>query len=426
MSDVNFGDTVENGYTLESIFKGMEGDLSSIMHSEEAYDDKSGGLIMDTGDIDEEDLDDVEDDDEDFDFLAYGEMINDEYESTYHDGNPEEDESPKEVKVEYDLVSDRKYTDITDDVLDDFAKKYSKEIQNCNSFIKAHFSVELLLELHKITMSFVDNNTKMLAIRRTLDSYDLEYHSLGGGTNRYAIMIDGYVVKIAYDSDGMIDNKREFIYSLKLQPYVVKTYEICPTGLLSICEYVTIFTLDDFFKYQSEMREILEEITKGYIVGDVGITSKNYVNWGLRDDGTCVILDYAYIYDVNYKTFLCTCKDEGLLYYDKDYVNFCCPECGRKFSFFQIRKKISRDDQKKEIGDVTQKGYICHNATNKLKFNRNFVLGENERLEELVIKSDKEIDKTLKERKKDQQHFDNSDGKSIDQILADIESGNYR
>ena len=209
---------------------------------------------------------------------------------------------------------------------------------------------------------------------------------------------------------------------MKLQPYVVKTYEICPTGLLSICEYVTIFTIDEFFKYQTEMREILAEITKGYIVGDVGITSKNFVNWGLRDDGTCVILDYAYIYDVNYKTFLCTCKDEGLLYYDKDYVNFCCPECGRKFSFFQIRKKISRNDQKREIGDVTKKGYICYKETNDLKFNRNFVLGENERLEELVIKSDKSIDKKIKESKKEKQTFDNSDGMSIEEILSDIKA----
>ena len=113
-------------------------------------------------------------------------------------------------------------------------------------------------------------------------------------------------------------------------------------------------------------------------------------------------------------------------YYDKDYVNFCCPECGRKFSFFQIRKKISRNDQKKEIGDVTKKGYICHNAQNKLKFNRNFVLGENERLEEIIIKSDKDIDRTIKEQKKEKQTFENSDGLTMEEIIAEIESGNYK
>ena len=48
-------------------------------------------------------------------------------------------------------------------------------------------------------------------------------------------------------------------------------------------------------------------------------------------------------------------------------------------------KELDVEHLKKEIGDVTKKGYICHNAQNKLKFNRNFVLGENERLEEIII-----------------------------------------
>lgn len=410
-----FGDTVDNesiGYSLEDIFKGMEDDLKKFIDSEQSDE---AGLTMDASD------DEDDDEEEDFAFLDYGYDEDDEDE--------EEDSEPIEKDVEVnveDMVSGRKYTEITDEVLDDFAIKYSKSHQNCNSFIMAHFPTDLLIELHKIAMTYVDNNTKMLSIRETLDKFGIEYHSLGGGTNRYAIMIDGYAIKIAYDSDGMIDNKREFIYSLKLQPYVVKTYEICPTGLLAVCEYVTIFTLDEFFKYQTEMREILEDITKGYIVGDVGITSKNYVNWGLRDDGTPVILDYAYIYDVNYKTFLCTCKDEGLLYYDKDYVNFCCPECGRKFSFFQIRKKISRKDQKNEIGDVTKKGYICNKPTNWLKFNRNFVLGENEKLEELVIKSDKTINQEIKESQKEKQTFDDADALSIDDILNNIKNGAYK
>ena len=193
MGDVNFGDTVDNGmYTLESIFKGMEGDLKDLLqHSQDDEEDDDGGLVLDSiNDIEEEDLDEEDDDeeeDEDFDFLSYGETIT-EMAEEYDDEelHIREDEEPKEiVNSDYELVSDRKYTDITDEVLDDFAKKYSKETQNCNSFIKAHFSTELLLELHKITMSFVDNNTKMLAIRRTLDQYGMEYHSLGGGTNRY-------------------------------------------------------------------------------------------------------------------------------------------------------------------------------------------------------------------------------------------------
>ena len=47
-----------------------------------------------------------------------------------------------------------------------------------------------------------------------------------------------YVAIRLYDKDGKIDNKREFIYSLPLQPYVVKTYEVSESGLFSVCEYV--------------------------------------------------------------------------------------------------------------------------------------------------------------------------------------------
>ena len=75
----------------------------------------------------------------------------------------------------------------------------------------------LLIELEKISRSyFNDNNTKVLKIYELLDQYKVPYTKLGTGTNRLGIMVDSYAVKIAYDKDGKIDNKREFIYSLAL------------------------------------------------------------------------------------------------------------------------------------------------------------------------------------------------------------------
>ena len=127
MGDVNFGDTVDNGmYTLESIFKGMEGDLKDLLqHSQDDEEDDDGGLVLDSiNDIEEEDLDEEDDDeeeDEDFDFLSYGETIT-EMAEEYDDEelHIREDEEPKEiVNSDYELVSDRKYTDITDEVLDE-------------------------------------------------------------------------------------------------------------------------------------------------------------------------------------------------------------------------------------------------------------------------------------------------------------------
>ena len=106
-----------------------------------------------------------------------------------------------------------------------------------------------------------------------------KFTSLGSGTNRFGILIDGYAVKFALDSDGMIDNRREFLYSQDLYPYVVKVYEAFPNGLVAVTEYVEIFNIEAFYKYENKMKEILSDIANNYLVGDVGVTGKNYVNF---------------------------------------------------------------------------------------------------------------------------------------------------
>lgn len=241
------------------------------------------------------------------------------------------------------------------------------------SLIIQYFSMDLYIELMKVTMlSDVDNNEKGSIIKELLTKFNVPYTSLGSGTNRMAVLIDGYAVKIALDKDGMIDNRREFLYSKDLQPYVVKVYESTPNGLIAITEYVSIFTLDDFHMYQSEMKNILEDISQQFLIGDVGITGKNYVNWGVRDDGTICILDFAYIYAVQYKLFVCSCDDETMLQYDKDFVNMRCPRCGRKYTFGEIRKKVTKAKQELEIGDIRRLGYNLKESEQMIPVNSTF------------------------------------------------------
>ena len=142
----------------------------------------------------------------------------------------------------------------------------------------------------------VDNNTKTADIIELLNKYNVPFSPLGNGTNRYGILIDGYAVKIALDRAGKTDNKREFKYVKKLYPYVVKVFECLETGLIAVTEYITIFSLDDFYDNQEEMRKILKDISSNFLVGDIGISTDNYVNWGIRSDGSIAILDFAYIY----------------------------------------------------------------------------------------------------------------------------------
>lgn len=140
-----------------------------------------------------------------------------------------------------------------------------------------------------------------------------------------------------------------------------------PNGLIAVTEYVTPFTLDDFAVYEDKMREILEDISVNFLIGDVGITRKNYGNWGIRNDGSgnICILDFAYVYKVEFKIFTCNCDNTSLLKYDDIYNRLVCPNCGRIYTFGEIRKKVTKQKQEEEIGDIRRLGY---NLTNQEEF----------------------------------------------------------
>lgn len=249
------------------------------------------------------------------------------------------------------------------------------EQKEFRSLLLKYFPLQLRDELSDLTMIYeIDNNTKGFEIKRLLTDYGVPYTSLGSGTNRFGVLIDGYAIKIALDVDGKIDNKREFRYSEELYPYVVKCYECSYDGLLAVTEYVEIFNLDAFYRYQDKMKEILSNISDRYLIGDVGITTKNYINWGIRHNGKdeICIMDFAYIYSVDYGTFTCSCDRTTLIKYDNDYVNFICPRCGRKYTFGEIRRKVTRKVQDQEIGDIAENGYVLHSERETLPINPKF------------------------------------------------------
>lgn len=228
------------------------------------------------------------------------------------------------------------------------------------SLIKKYFPIDCLVKLDQLTTAhwIKNNNLKSPKIREILDEYNVPYSGLGTGTNRYGVLIDGYAVKIALDRAGKTDNKREFKYSKIIYPDVVKVYECLESGLVAVFEYVSYFSLDDFYDHQEEMREILYRISQEFLIGDMGVTTENFMNWGIRSDGSIAILDFAYIYALSYRGFVCTCDDEGTLEFDNDYNYLVCPFCRRKWSFEDIRKRITKADEIAEIGDIKELGYV--------------------------------------------------------------------
>ena len=213
-------------------------------------------------------------------------------------------------------------------------------------------------ELMRICKSSIvsDNNAKVPAMLAVLDKYGIEYVELGPGTNRLAVLIDNYVFKIALDKWGLRDNKNEFIMSAELQPYVAKTYE--NNELISVHEYVTVISRDEFIEKREEILDILYELAQSYLVGDIGTIPKNFCNWGYRDNGELVALDFAYVFRVKGDELLCS-EDQEILEYDENYHFLICPHCKRKYSFMDIRRRISIEEEDREYEMATEFAYVA-------------------------------------------------------------------
>lgn len=247
-----------------------------------------------------------------------------------------------------------------------------KTTKTFRSKILEYFPAELLAKIEVVTGSYnLDNNTKAATMKKLMTEYGVDWTSLGTGTNRVGVKINGYVFKLALDYMGQTDNKREFKYSPLLQPFVVEVYECLPNGLISVCEYVTPFSSDDYYERMEEVRDILKQIGDKYLLGDIGLTTNNYGNWGiLNPQGIVKCLDFAYIYSFGYQVFTCSCG--SILEYDNDFVNLICPNCRKKYSFTDVRKRITRADEAAEIGDMHDYSYTVHGATEELPIDPRF------------------------------------------------------
>lgn len=189
------------------------------------------------------------------------------------------------------------------------------------------------------------NQDKMVAIAKLLKMHEIDFTILGGATNRLAVNIDGYGYKIALDSQGYRDNFIEYSLSSELQPFVTKTYET--NGYILVAEYVNQMNLEVWRERKEDIIKILSMLGQDYLLGDVGYTSKNYMNWGTRDDGSVVILDYAYCHRATETLFKCDKCGEGLLTYDVNYTMLMCTNrangCNAKYSYND--RKVIQGDQ---------------------------------------------------------------------------------
>lgn len=244
-------------------------------------------------------------------------------------------------------------------------------IKSVTSKIKTIFDDDTLRLLAAVcdARRIPSNRTKIIAICQILKEKGIKVQLLGGATNRVAFQIDGYAVKIAVDHQGFKDNLVEYAICPELQPYVTKAYET--SGYVLVSECVRLLPKEEWRARKAEIIKILDILSSDYLLGDVGYIDKNRTNWGVRDDGSVVILDYAYCHRATEDLFVCNVCGDGVLVYDETYDILMCNNrgtCREKFTYNE-RKRIQGDqvdldmvDEQKKLSIVIGPGETSHSV----------------------------------------------------------------
>jgi len=188
-----------------------------------------------------------------------------------------------------------------------------------------------------------------------LKSYNIPFMDVGTGTNRFIIRYDGYVIKIALDREGVADNRQEWVMSPMLAPDVAPSREISKGGHLLVASYAPAFSsYAEFIAYRQQIVAILTKWGSRYLLGDVGITSVNYANWGILM-GKPVCIDYAYIFPVSMDVFTCVCGCKEMKFTDNTFTHYQCanPECNMTYTDRDLRSKISQKERLRLFENVS-------------------------------------------------------------------------
>ena len=268
-------------------------------------------------------------------------------------------------------------------------------MKKLNSKIHTLFSDEILRLVASICDSRrIDSyHQKMILVQQILKRYGIKFRMLGGATNRLTLMIDGYAIKFAIDRQGYKDNLMEYSLSPELQPYVTKTYET--NGYIVVSECVRTMTLDDFRILKSDICKVLEALSRDYLLGDVGYITRNFTNWGIRDNGEVVILDYAYCHRATEKLFSCDVCGEGVLRYDATYSYLMCSNrgvCNTKYNYME-RKSIQGDQVDIDmINEAKEESFVLPSGKTFVQLN-----DDNEDADVVIVDTLEKYKKYLKE-----------------------------
>jgi hypothetical protein len=157
--------------------------------------------------------------------------------------------------------------------------------------IQELFSQEMIDHIRDICNDPDNTDNDMKGAKILFNLKDKGFSEIGSGTNRIAVRHMDYIYKIAFDTYGVRDNWTEFNMSPELQPYVTKTYEC--NGFIAVAEYVNLISKQEFLDSREQIKHILDILSDDYLFCDMSLDTKNAMNFGYREDGSLVILDYG-------------------------------------------------------------------------------------------------------------------------------------
>lgn len=207
------------------------------------------------------------------------------------------------------------------------------------SLIKKNFSEEFMRKVYDIYsndyISIVEKTIRFDKIFTEEFGHRKDYRRIGEGTNRFVCLLDNHIIKVAYNYLAFIDNMNELAQSKYKSKYLAQAYET--NGIILVSEYVTVMDKEEFLESQFHIKRILDILAEDkslvndkrmfYILGDMGMSEKNYGNWGKRMNGDIVVLDYGYLYQLSNDAWkeVSKCPTCGSsLEYTSDYSELKC------------------------------------------------------------------------------------------------------
>ena len=188
---------------------------------------------------------------------------------------------------------------------------------------------------------------RIFAIRDIMARRD--FTQLAGGTNRSVFTHPNYpniAVKVAIDNVGIHDNPAEYNNQFILKPYCTKCFEVSADGAVGVFEKVgRIRNSVEFYQMWDDIYSLCEYFVteKELLLEDFGI--KFFMNWGIRYGYGPVLLDFPYVYDIDWDKLHCDRPNDdgticnGNIDYDDRFDFLVCEKCGKRYRAVDIAKK---------------------------------------------------------------------------------------